>query len=253
MNTENVWPPTPKSNDELASSRHPVGGVLQRVRTFWKALQIWLTTHTFVSSRQQGTETAGQQAYNSDIAEQVLVNKHNKRLILERASNEQYVTGTGRDLEAIFEAIADPVFIVDARAGIQRMNRAARELLAIPEGVSTGELNTYPRFFELYDERGHYLPKEDWPQAAVLAGGTLYGATAVDVVMRTHDGRELDLSVTEAPLGHLTLFYPNSSILAISRINFVMFFPYARNNQPDAFQEASEGKQHAFNFPAQPA
>ena len=121
---------------------------------------------------------------------------------LERALRqaEQEALGRARDLEAIFEAIADPVFIIDVQAGPQRMNRAARDLLAIPETVRTGNLNAYPRFFELYDEQDRYLPKEAWPQALIFEGAKLYGSTAIDIVMRTHDGRVLDLSVTGAPL-----------------------------------------------------
>jgi signal transduction histidine kinase/PAS domain-containing protein len=125
-----------------------------------------------------------------------------QRKQLERALRlaEQEALGRARDLEAIFEAIADPVFIIDLQTGPQRMNRAARELLALPESVRTGQLNAHPRFFELYDERGNYLPKEAWPLTPVFEGTRLYGSTAVDVVMRTHDGRKLDLSVTGAPL-----------------------------------------------------
>ena len=121
---------------------------------------------------------------------------------LERALRqaEQEALRRARDLEAIFEAIADPVFIVDVQAGPQRMNRAARDLLAIPETVRTGALNAHPRFFELYDEQDRYLPKEAWPQALIFEGATLYGSTASDIVMHTHDGRVLDLSVTGAPL-----------------------------------------------------
>ncbi len=138
--------------------------------------------------------------FNIDITEQVVANKQKERLMLERERAEQEALGRARDLEAIFEAIADPVFIIDMQTGPQRMNRAARELLALPEAVSTDELNAYPRFFELYDEQGHYLPKEAWPQVAVFEGKAIYGATAIDVVMHTHDGRKLDLSVTGAPL-----------------------------------------------------
>ncbi len=124
------------------------------------------------------------------------------RKLLERALQEakQEALERARDLEAIFEANADPVFIIDAQANPQRMNHAARELLALPERVQTGKLNEYPRFFELYDEQGHYLPKEEWPQEPVFEGAVLYGSTAVDVVMHTHDGRKLNLSITGAPL-----------------------------------------------------
>ena len=123
-----------------------------------------------------------------------------KQLIRALQQAEQEALSRARDLEAIFEAIADPVFIIDAHRSPQRMNRAARELLAIPATVQTGELSIYPRFFELYDEQGHHFSKEAWPLAPVFEGTVLYGSTAIDVVMRTHDSRILNLSVTGAPL-----------------------------------------------------
>lgn len=152
--------------------------------------------------------------FNVDITEQVQASNQKERLMLEREQERdhlrevlvheqelrQVAESATQQIQAIFEAIADPVFIIDLQGNLQRMNRAARELLAIPEKVRTRELNVLPRFFELYDGQDHYLPKEVWPQVLILEGTALYGSTAVDIVMHTHDGRVLDLSVTGAPL-----------------------------------------------------
>lgn len=149
---------------------------------------------------EQQSEVDGIMIFNIDVTEQVLANKQKERLMLELERSKHEAFERAHDLEAIFEAIADPVFIIDIQTHPQRMNRAARELLALPETMRTGELNAYPRFFELYDEQGNHLLKEAWPQDSVFKGEMLHGSTAVDVVMHTHDGRKLDLSVTGAPL-----------------------------------------------------
>ena len=113
---------------------------------------------------------------------------------------EQQASERAQELEAIFEAIADPFFIIDPQTGPRRANRAARELLGIPDTVATGQLRQNGRPFEIYDEEDRFLPAEEWPQAHILAGEVLQGETAADVIMRTHDGRKFNLSITGAPI-----------------------------------------------------
>ncbi len=108
-------------------------------------------------------------------------------------------TGT---LEAIFEAIADPLFIVEPVNHVTGMNRAARELLGVSldDQLPSEGLHTYKHLFELYDVEGRLLSYDEWPQAAVLRGEAIHGAAAIDVLMRTYDGRSLFLSVTGMPV-----------------------------------------------------
>ncbi|MBA2681166.1 MAG: PAS domain S-box protein [Ktedonobacteraceae bacterium] len=102
--------------------------------------------------------------------------------------------------ETIFEAIADPIFIITTANKVRDLNRAARDLLGIP---SNSEWHDAPQvrhpLFDLYDLQGRRLAVEEWPQSTIFGGASLQGANAVDVMMRTHDGRTLFLSVTGAP------------------------------------------------------
>ena len=102
-------------------------------------------------------------------------------------------------LEAIFGTITDSLFIVDRDKNVRDMNRAARALLKLPTD-SSETAQGYGHLFDLYDVQGRLLSKDEWPQAAILDGATLQGASAVDVMMRTYDGRKLFLSVTGAPV-----------------------------------------------------
>ena len=102
-------------------------------------------------------------------------------------------------LEAIFETITDSLFIVDQDKNVYDMNRAARVLLKLPAD-SSGMAQKYYDLFDLYDVQGRLLSQDEWPQSAILNGATLQGASAVDVMMRTYDGRTLFLSVTGAPV-----------------------------------------------------
>lgn len=102
--------------------------------------------------------------------------------------------------EAIFETIADPIFIIDTANKVRDLNRAARDLLGIPSSDDWRDaLQVQRPLFDLYDLQGRRLPVEEWPQSAIFSGATLQGAAAVDVMMRAHDGRTLFLSVTGAP------------------------------------------------------
>lgn len=101
-------------------------------------------------------------------------------------------------LEAIFDAITDGVFIVAAHDAVPQMNRAARKLLAIPPGTPDEALPKYP--FQLLDEHGKPLSRDQWPQARLLQGKRLQGTGAVDVILKAHNGRIRYLSVTGSPL-----------------------------------------------------
>ncbi len=102
--------------------------------------------------------------------------------------------------EAIFDTIADPLFIIDTSKRVRDLNRAARALLGLPlRHEQSDTLQGYGRLFDLYDLQGRLLPDEEWPEVAIFEGATLQGAAAVDVMMRTYDGRTIFLSVTGAP------------------------------------------------------
>jgi len=148
---------------------------------------------TYQPTRDYKGELNGVILFSVDVTDQVQARKRAE-------TAEQQANERAQEMEAIFEAIADPLFIVDEQSGPRRVNRAARELIGISNTIATGQLRERGPFFELYDEWDHVLSKEVWPQTRILAGEVLRGATAVDVIMHTQDGRKLYLSITGAPV-----------------------------------------------------
>ena len=105
-------------------------------------------------------------------------------------------------LEAVFEAMADGVIVFDGRGHLQQMNRAACDLLGL-DGQPDYSLHValeHPSPYEVRDEQGQLLSVEHWPLLRVLKGEVLTGATAMDVIIRTRDGREVQLNVSGAPV-----------------------------------------------------
>src|SRR5579883_1051871 len=105
-----------------------------------------------------------------------------------------------QQLEAVFEAMTDGIFILSERDTIPRLNRAAWELLGFTE---TPELHEYPSSlpFELLREDGSPLPYEEWPEKQVRDDGIrLQGESALDVLLRNKNGQTFSLSVTGGPL-----------------------------------------------------
>ena len=98
------------------------------------------------------------------------------------------------ELETIFEAMTDCIFVFDRAGQILRMNAAARELLAF-DAQPEHHYNFVP-----YDENGQPLPEEQWPLYRVLHGETLTSANAMDIRMRSSDGQELQLNISGAPM-----------------------------------------------------
>lgn len=99
------------------------------------------------------------------------------------------------ELETIFEAMTDSLFVFDRTGQILRMNAAARELLALEAPQPEHHYNFIP-----FDEVGQPLPEEQWPLYRVLHGETLTSANAMDIRMRATDGRELQLNISGAPM-----------------------------------------------------
>jgi signal transduction histidine kinase len=111
-------------------------------------------------------------------------------------------TARANELEAIFEAMADAVFFYDREGHLLRTNAAARELLGLDQ--SSGYYSRPPDerlvHFLPRDTQGRPLPKQQWPIHRILNGEGLTGANAMDMMVRLPDGRELEFSVSGAPL-----------------------------------------------------
>ncbi len=116
--------------------------------------------------------------------------------------SELAAAASSSELEAIFESITDGVFVFNQDGRLIRMNTAFRELLGIhtrPDyfSHSPDERRT---FLTLSDEQGHPLSNEQWPQNRILRGESLKGLAAMDVLVRTVDGREILMNVNGAPV-----------------------------------------------------
>ena len=115
---------------------------------------------------------------------------------------EQELAARAREIESIFETDADGLMSFDTQGRTIRMNAAQRQLLGYE---ATGQADHIlpedrARRFAIADAAGHPLPEDQWPIYRVLRGETLTGPLAVEMRLRTLDGREIQVSVSGAPV-----------------------------------------------------
>lgn len=105
------------------------------------------------------------------------------------------------ELEAVFEAIADGVFVFGPRGEVLRGNSAARDLLDMdqPQAFYARPQDERGRRTEVLDTQGSPFPADEWPLFRVIRGEVLKGEQAVDLRVRTPRG-ERELSVSGAPI-----------------------------------------------------
>ncbi|TMC28079.1 MAG: PAS domain S-box protein [Chloroflexi bacterium] len=106
------------------------------------------------------------------------------------------------ELEAAFESITDGVFLFNRDLQIISLNNAARELLAIKNSSDylSRSANERMAMLVMRDEQGQLLTGEQWPMSRILKGEVLQGPDAADIIVRRLDGRDLELSVSGAPV-----------------------------------------------------
>jgi DNA-binding CsgD family transcriptional regulator len=99
---------------------------------------------------------------------------------------------------AILDLLTSGVVVTDARGAVVRMNRSARELLALPETPSV----LTPETAALYDLRdaadGHRVPYEEFPTVRALRGEP--SDTRVYLVRHPRIAGELRLRISALPL-----------------------------------------------------
>jgi len=105
--------------------------------------------------------------------------------------------------DAMFEAMADGIFICDRAGKVVRMNAAYRAIMtfgaAHERACPSYSLQERMLRIDMRDEHGQPLPREQWPIARILRGEVLSGAQP-DVMIRTDDGRDVLLNVSGAPM-----------------------------------------------------
>ncbi len=105
------------------------------------------------------------------------------------------------EMAAIFEAMTDGVNVYDKDGHILHMNKAYRTLIGLDSQPTHILFNLEERGkqLQLRDEYNNFLAEEQRPVHRMLAGEVLTGENMMDIVLRTLDGRELQLNVTGSP------------------------------------------------------
>jgi signal transduction histidine kinase len=106
-----------------------------------------------------------------------------------------------QQLEAVFEAMTDGVFVYNREGYIIQMNTVARkqlERIAFPDASMHASRR---RFSLMVSSNGDRLSAfEQWPVSRVLAGELLTPGCAVDMAFPTVDGQAFYASITGGPL-----------------------------------------------------
>ncbi len=107
-----------------------------------------------------------------------------------------------RELEALFEAITDGIFVYDATGRLRRMNSAARALLSryIPPDDFSIPAQARAERYGPRSPDGRPLSPEQVPVVRMLQGEIFTGAKTTDVLVRTFEGEELWLNMSGTPL-----------------------------------------------------
>ena len=118
--------------------------------------------------------------------------------------SEREAASRAMELEAIFESLADGLCVVDKAGKVVRSNSAYQEIMGLNE-QSREQFQTLlreerHRILDARDEQGALLVPEASPELRILKGEVLKGSSSMDVHIRNQAGRELQLSVSGAPL-----------------------------------------------------
>jgi signal transduction histidine kinase len=153
---------------------------------------------------------------SENVLEEAMFTPERLTYMTERRRLEQLLRDSERklaervgQLEAIFEAMIDGLIVFDGQGHLLDMNRAARDLLGLDTKPDYSLDLAYerPSPYEVRDEQGQPLFVEQWPLLRIMKGEVLTGTTAVDVIIRTPNGREVQLNVSGAPVrdqhGHI--------------------------------------------------
>lgn len=107
-----------------------------------------------------------------------------------------------RQVDAIFEAMTDAVFVMDREGRVLRMNAAAHKLLGLaePDEYYARPIQERSLATATLDAEGHPLPADVWPTQRILSGEVLTGDKAVDITVRRSDGELVMLAITGAPI-----------------------------------------------------
>ncbi|MGH2517465.1 MAG: PAS domain S-box protein, partial [Ktedonobacterales bacterium] len=106
------------------------------------------------------------------------------------------------ELAATFATMTDGVFVTDRQGRRVQSNQAFRQLLGLDPRPDADEIPPPERsvFLDVRDAQDQPVPPERLPTARIIRGEILQGPTAMDLTMRTKDGRTVEANVTGAPV-----------------------------------------------------
>ncbi|HEY1353213.1 MAG TPA: PAS domain S-box protein [Ktedonobacteraceae bacterium] len=118
--------------------------------------------------------------------------------------SEREAANRAIELEAIFQSLADGIYVVDQAGAIIHANPAFLEIV----GYTGQKREDFLRFsreqrhtlLDVRDEQGRPLAYAAWPETRILEGEVLKGPMVVDLHLRNFAGQELQLNVSGAPL-----------------------------------------------------
>jgi PAS domain S-box-containing protein len=132
------------------------------------------------------------------------------RDVTQRRALEQQVAEQASQLEAIFAAMADGVFVLNAEGHVTRINPAAEVFFQRATGEDRAleaidrTAAARARTLDLRDGTGQSLPVEKLPTARLLRGEVLAGATALTLQLGTDTDHPRIVSLTGGPLRDAT-------------------------------------------------
>jgi PAS domain S-box-containing protein len=121
--------------------------------------------------------------------------------VTERRRLERQLAEQASQFRAVFDAMADGVFVYDRARRVLRMNPAARADLATrfadPDSHTLEDLR---RVYTPLDEHGNPLHPDYWPFEKVMDGETLQGSWLSDLMLPGANGDDRYVSVSAAPI-----------------------------------------------------
>src|SRR6266516_2725680 len=141
-----------------------------------------------------------QQTLSEQLAEKLRESQQ-----LEEALRTAALESTERanQLEAIIEAMADGLMILDDEGRVVEANAVMRNIFSIDKAtympLSLHEL-VKRSHVDLCDENGQSLPYEQWPAYRALKGQRLTGAKTMDLMVVMSNGHRLLLNVSGVPI-----------------------------------------------------
>lgn len=114
--------------------------------------------------------------------------------------------GDWGQLDTAFDALAESVLIFDREGHILRANAADHLMLGYADDSSpcTTSLHERGRLVSLRDPHGQPLAGDRSPFERILRGETLSGEQAMEARLHTVDGRDLEVTISGAPLVDVT-------------------------------------------------